>query len=197
MLACPLFPRVRKLNRAVATQAPTSLADVEDVLIRSSLFLGGLWPPLVVLILDVQLISFKPLPVCSKSFEETSFISMAVAAYAKAIFGALVLEGLRAGVWTGVNRGADSWAPAERPLPALEDTSSPAQFSECPVRSIAQWQCPPCPECPACPDAQYVVSPAHSLWGAALASVSQLTLGFLAATCQYGCGRWGLMSLGA
>ena len=57
MLACPLFPRVRKLNRAVATLALTSLEDVEDVLIRSSLFLGGLWPPLVVLILDVQLIS--------------------------------------------------------------------------------------------------------------------------------------------
>ena len=116
---------------------------------------------------------------------------MAVAAYAKAIFGALVLEGLRAGVWTGVNRGADSWAPAERPSPALEDTSSPAQFSECPARSIA-WQCPPCPECPACPDAQYVVSPSHSQWSTALASLSQLTLGFLAATCQYGCGRWGL-----
>ena len=48
------------------------------------------------------------------------FVSMAAAAYAKAIFGALVLEGLRAGVWAGVHRGADNRAPAKRPLPALE-----------------------------------------------------------------------------
>ena len=116
---------------------------------------------------------------------------MAAAVYAKAIFGAFVLEGLRAGVWTGVNRGADSWTFAESPLPALEGGSLPARSSECPAaHSITQWQCPPCPECPACPDPQYIGYP-QGQWGSLASGVSQLTLGFLAQLFSMAAPVWG------
>ena len=64
---------------------------------------------------------------------------MAFVSYAKAVFGVLVLEGLRAGVWTGVHRGADLIAP-ETPLPALEgQPSTLSTFSVCPMHAQVQW----------------------------------------------------------
>ena len=116
---------------------------------------------------------------------------MDFAAYTKAILGCLVLEGLRAGVWTGVQRGADLVVPAANPLPALED-APPAQSAQpvCEARPVVQWQCPPCPECPSCPSPPLVALSSHS-WGPLEAGSAQLAIGLLAATLQYGCSWWG------
>ena len=115
---------------------------------------------------------------------------MAVVAYSKAIFAALILEGLRAGVWTSVERGTSSLGgphPSQAPAPpALTAEQCPA-----PSLPLVQWQCPPCPECPSCPT-YFGVPPADSPlvpWGHVAAAASQVLIGLAAASCNYGCAR--------
>ena len=118
---------------------------------------------------------------------------MAALAYAKAIFAALVLEGLRAGVWQGVGRGAERFGqegphPSPAPvIPALEAERSPA-----PPLPLVQWQCPPCPECPACPG-QFVAPPVSgwesTSWSALVAASTQCVISVLVAGWNHGCGR--------